>query len=65
VELADGAYAVVQVSKVDAPSDVKGSDGLAAAARDALIRNRAVSAWRDFMSELRQTTSVTTHPQSL
>jgi len=65
VELADGAYAVVEVAKVDVPSEIKESEGLAAAARDALLRNRAVSAWRDFMSELRDTASVTTHPESL
>ena len=65
VELADGAYAVVEVSKVDAPAEAKATEALAAAARDALVRNRAVSAWRDFMSEIRQTASVSTHPESL
>lgn len=65
VELADGAYAVLEVSKVNVPADLKASEGLAAAARDALMRNRAVSAWRDFMGEIRQTASVTTHPESL
>ena len=65
VELADGAYAVVEVSKVEAPAEAKATEALAAAARDALVRNRAVSAWRDFMSEIRQTASVSTHPESL
>jgi peptidyl-prolyl cis-trans isomerase D len=65
VELADGAYAVVEVSKVDVPAEGKETEALAAAARDALVRNRAVSAWRDFMSEIRQTASVSTHPDKL
>ena len=65
VELADGAYAVVEVSKLESPASAQATDGLAAAARDALLRNRAVSAWRDFMGEIRQTASVTTHPESL
>jgi len=47
------------------PSEVKSDAGLPAAARDALIRNRAVTAWRDFMGELRQSASLEMHPERL
>jgi peptidyl-prolyl cis-trans isomerase D len=65
VPLADGAYAVVEVSAVVTPSEVKSDAGLPAAARDALIRNRAVTAWRDFMGEIRQSASLEMHPERL
>ncbi len=65
VEYGSGNYAIVEVSSASTPASTVEISASAARIKEQLTRSRSIVAWQDFVTALKSSAKIETHPEKL
>ena len=65
VEYGSGNYAIVEVSSASTPASTAEISASAARIKEQLTRSRSIVAWQDFVTALKSSAKIETHPEKL
>lgn len=65
VEYGSGNYAIVEVSSASTPASTAEISASAARIKEQLARSRSIVAWQDFVTALKSSAKIETHPEKL